>query len=192
VEIEIVRGCRFTRFQLRVGLHTLMFCPSCAAEYTIGLNYCNRCGANLSTAPASNEIVAISLTKPTLIITATLLLLTLGGFAGIISGAIEMTRAVGGGDLSMALVFFGMLTILVVDIFLARQLSKLINASLAGYKLPRAKQPSTPFANELPPRPVTARFEPAPSVTEHTTRFFEKTYTAPELEAQKTADELKS
>ncbi len=184
-----------------------MFCPSCGIEYTVGLNYCNRCGANLSLTPGTNaEVVPLNVTKPTLIIGVTLLMLTLGGFAGLISGAIEMAktvggkglitgaiemaRAVGGGDLSMALVFLGMVTILIVDVSLVRQLSKLINASISSHNLPQPRKAPSLFQKFS--RPSTGRLEPAPSVTENTTRFFERPHASPELKPQKIADEFKN
>ena len=173
-----------------------MFCPTCGTEYSIELNYCNRCGANLSTALAPQSgSVPVNLTRPTLIIGVTVLLLTLGGFGGIISGVIGLTRAVGGGggDLLMAIVFFGMLTILTVDILLMRQLSKLISASLSPNQLSPAKRPAQAQPDIRLPRPATARLEPAPSVTENTTRFFEPEYgSASELQRQSTAENLKN
>jgi uncharacterized MAPEG superfamily protein len=156
-----------------------MFCPSCGAESTIELNYCNRCGANLSSGlNASAEIAPINLTKPILIIAATVLMLTLGGFAGVISGTIAMVRA-GAGEVSPAIPFFGIPSLLTIDILLLRQLSKLISAALAQNRLPYRKTSAQP-QNELRfPRPTTARLEPAPSVTENTTRFFEPAYREP-------------
>ena len=153
-----------------------MFCPSCGAESTNELNYCNRCGANLSLVPTANvEIAPINVTKPILIISVTLLLLTLGGFAGIISGTIEMIQS-GAGPMSPALPIFGMPTILTIDILLLRQLSKLISAALSASGLP-AKKTTAQLQNERRlPRPVTTRLEAAPSVTENTTRFFEPVY----------------
>ena len=153
-----------------------MFCPSCGAESTIELNYCHRCGANLSLGLTANaEIAPINVTKPILIISVTLLLLTLGGFAGIISGTIEMVRN-GAGAVSPALPIFGMPSILTIDILLLRQLSKLISAALSPHRLP-AKKTAAQSQNELRfPSPATARLEPAPSVTENTTRFFEPLY----------------
>ncbi len=168
-----------------------MFCPSCGIEYTVGLNYCNRCGANLSLTLGTNaEVAPLNVTKPALIIGATLLILTLGGFAGLITGAIEMARAVGGGDLSMALVFLGMVTILIVDVSLVRQLSKLINASISSHNLPQPRKAPSLFQKFS--RPSTGRLEPAPSVTENTTRFFERPHASPELKPQKIADEFKN
>jgi hypothetical protein len=156
-----------------------MFCPSCGAESTVELNYCNRCGANLSSAlGADAEIAPINLTKPILIIVATVLLLTLGGFVGIISGTIEMVRA-GAGEMSPALPIFGIPTILTIDIMLLRQLSKLISAALSPNRLPAKKIPMQSQDALRLPRPTTARLEPAPSVTENTTRFFEPAYREP-------------
>ncbi len=131
-----------------------MFCPSCGAESTIELNYCHRCGANLSLALTANaEIAPINVTKPIL----------------------KMVRN-GAGPMSPALPIFGLPTILTIDILLLRQLSKLISAALSPHRLP-AKKTAAQSQNELRlPRPATARLEPAPSVTENTTRFFEPVY----------------
>lgn len=124
------------------------------------------------------EIAPINVTKPILIIAATVLMLTLGGFAGVISGTIEMVRA-GAGAVSPALPIFGIPSILTIDILLLRQLSKLISAALSPNRIP-AKTPSLQTQNELRfPRQATARLDPAPSVTENTTRFFEPAYREP-------------
>src|SRR6266852_15309 len=147
-----------------------MFCPSCGTEYAIGLPYCNRCGANLGGMVApQTEPAVINVTKPTLIISVTLAVLTLGGFAGLIEGAraLSMTLRGENNDPLIALIVFGMITILTVDIFLIRQLSRVITAALSSTVQPQLK------------RPITARLEQAPSVTEHTTRFFEPVYRSP-------------
>jgi hypothetical protein len=151
-----------------------MFCPSCGAESTFELNYCNRCGANL-TSPLSSrtEFVPINLTKPITIISLVVLFLTLGGFVGVLSAASEIARRGNGNDLSMAIIFFGMITILTLDILLIRQLSKLISAALSPDRFATRKQPAPP-QNELRySRPATARLDHAPSVTENTTRFLD-------------------
>jgi hypothetical protein len=168
-----------------------MFCPSCGTEST-GLKYCNRCGANLSAplpAPVV-EYVPIGVTKPILIIGVIVVLITLGGFGGIVSGTIEMVRQ-GAGGVSPALPIFGFPTILTIDILLLRLLSKLVNAALSGggEQAPRSL-PQAHYDPRLAPA-NTARFEPAPSVTENTTRFFES-YRAPAEIDRTTADKLKS
>src|SRR5437588_9945674 len=118
-----------------------MFCPSCGTESTIELNYCSRCGANLTSPQVSTtKLAPINLTKPIAIIGAVVLFLTLGGFAGVLSTATDISTNAGGGDLTMAIIFFGMITILTIDILLIRQLSKLISAALAPNRPPAKKQ----------------------------------------------------
>jgi|ERR1051325_147277 hypothetical protein len=157
-----------------------MFCPTCGAE-SIGLNYCNRCGANLI-APMTPPVVQftpISLTKPILIIGILVAVITLGGFGGIVSGTIQMVER-GAGGVSPALAIFGLPCILVIDILLIRQLSKLISAALS----PNRVQPPQPLgatqgdSRYMPPT-TTARLEGGASVTENTTRFLEETYRPP-------------
>lgn len=154
-----------------------MFCPSCGTEITANLPYCNRCGANLSLLTSQPQNVQVSLTKPILIIGIVLTLLTLGGFGGIISGTIEMVKS-GAGNMAPAIPIFGMPTILIIDILLIRQLSKLINAALSPGQL-QARQPLPQIQSDHSfSRPVT-RLEPGRSVTENTTRFLENDYRAP-------------
>ena len=169
-----------------------MYCPSCGAEYTIELKYCNRCGANLSTALAAQpEPIVVNLTKPTLIIGIVMTLLTLGGFGLVIGGAVELAHSPQlGSDPVIAMVVMGMLTILAADTFLVRQLAKLIDASVRQ-GTPRISKTQMPPAtvSQLPPLSAS-QFTPAPSVTENTTRLFEP-YRAPsEGEDRTTAEKL--
>jgi hypothetical protein len=72
----------------------------------------------------------------------------------------------------MGLIVMGMLVIMIIDIILARQLTKLINAALSGRSQPT-------FAASNPPAQLpypAQQFVPAGSVTENTTRFFEGSY----------------
>ena len=108
-----------------------MYCPSCGTETTTGLNYCNRCGANLS-ALMHPEVVQVSLTRPATLIGIVMTFLTLGGLVILIAGARILAAVITGNDPLIAFIFMGMVLIMVVDIFLARQLSKLINAALTG------------------------------------------------------------
>jgi len=176
-----------------------MFCPSCGTEYTNGLRYCNRCGANLSNLLAEQtEPVFVTLTKPALIIGLTLTLLTLGGFVVLITGAVELARNSNmGNDPIIALIMMGMIIILTSDIFLVRQLSRLIGAVLSSNQPQQLKRPisaNLTSGASMPefPRPITARLEPAASVTENTTRFFEPAYRAPSDAERETPENLKS
>ena len=157
-----------------------MYCPSCGTE-SIGLHYCNRCGANLTapTAVPLVEFAPINLTKPILIMAILIAMITLGGFAGIVSGTIEMVER-GAGGVSPALPIFGLPCILLIDILLIRQLSKLISAALSPNRI-QAPQPLPPMQADprYMPSTNTARLEGAASVTENTTRFLEETYRPP-------------
>ena len=157
-----------------------VYCSSCGAEST-GLNYCKRCGANLSapqTAPVV-QVVPISVTKPILIMGILIAMITLGGFAGIVSGTIEMVER-GAGRVSPALPVLGLPCLLIIDILLIRQLSKLISAVLSPNRV-QLPQPLPPMQTDARymPTTTTGRIEGAPSVTENTTRFFEETYRPP-------------
>jgi hypothetical protein len=163
-----------------------MFCPSCGAEYTIELKYCNRCGANLSS-PESAEVIVgpVDVTKSVVAIGTTMTVLTLGGFVALIAGAIALaSKASMGNDPIIALVMMGMITILISDVFLARQLSKLISASLSSPKPPKVKR--APALAAAAPAQLRQSQPPqlqrAPSVTENTTRLFEPAYREPSVD----------
>ena len=165
-----------------------MFCPSCGTENAIGMPYCNRCGANLGAVIEESAPVVVNLTKPILIISLTLAMITLAGFAGVISGAIELSRNIQlGQDPVVATLVVGMLTILGVDFFLVRQLSKLIDASLRSSGLAKRSKKSIRPPAYVPqmPRPITSQLNPGASVTEGTTRFFEPAYRQPPEEIKK-------
>jgi hypothetical protein len=159
-----------------------MFCPSCGTEYTIELKYCNRCGANLGPDLEIQPPTApVSVIKPAIVIGTVMTLLTIFGFGMLIAGAVELSHnARIDPDSVTAIVIVGMLTILTMDIFLVRQLSRIITASLSSGTQARARRPK-PLANKTPvqlPQPPTGRLQEVPSVTEGTTRFFEP-YRAP-------------
>ena len=169
-----------------------MYCPSCGAEYTIELKYCNRCGANLGGEPGQQpQSAPVSVAKPALAIGAIMTILTLVGFGMLMGGAIELSRNVRiDPDSIVAMVVVGMLTILTVDIFLVRQLSKIISATLSSNAQVRPKRTnvlSNPSMVQLP-QPPTSRLQAVPSVTEGTTRFFEP-YRAP-IKAENAAEKV--
>ena len=153
-----------------------MYCPSCGTEYTIELKYCNRCGANLSgVLQEQPQIAPINLTKPALIISLLMGIITIGGFLLVIAAALDLSRNIRfGPDALASIVVPGMLTILTIDILLARQLSKIITASLSSGGLVQPTRPKVLANSPMVqfPQPPTSRLEGVPSVTEGTTRFF--------------------
>ena len=146
-----------------------MYCPSCGAESALEMNYCNRCGANMTqtTAPVQ-QLAPISLTKPAIAIGLTTVLLTLGGFGVLATAAFNLAQVFQHPDPIMAIVFFGMITIMISDIMLIRLLSRIVRTSL---EVKQVVQLPTPTTQGLP-RQLNPRLEPVPSVTEHTTRTF--------------------
>jgi hypothetical protein len=155
-----------------------MYCPSCGAELTLELNYCSRCGANVAASMAPvRELAPISLTAPTLAIGLTVVLITLGGFVLLITGAVKLAEVFHVPDPIMAILVLGMATIAICDFLLLRLLSRIINASLEAKKETTQKLPRP--QNRETPKQLTPRLEPVPSVTEHTTRTFSPVFIEP-------------
>ncbi|HAF13194.1 MAG TPA: hypothetical protein DHU55_03180 [Blastocatellia bacterium] len=152
-----------------------MFCQSCGAEYAIGLNYCNRCGANLNTAIAQTESVPFSVTKPAIVIGSAVVLLTLLGFTALIEGAAKLALVFQQNDPVVVTIALGMITIMVIDLMLVLQLSRLISAALSPVRAtqPQKLQPHKAVEQLSPPT------GPMPSITEHTTRTLEPAFRQP-------------
>jgi uncharacterized membrane protein len=158
-------------------LEANMYCSTCGTQSIQGLNFCNRCGATLNAqAPV---VPSFSISKPSLILGGLVAFITLVGFGALIGGVGELARKGFEHEQGMILLFFGMFIILVVDVLLLRQLSRIINASLqTGQSAPAAK----PAREIAEPALDTQRklnaptFEPVTSVTENTTRTFEPIY----------------
>lgn len=149
-----------------------MFCPSCGAEYAIGLNYCNRCGANLNTSVGQADLAPVNVTKPAIVIGFTVLAITLGGFAGVIEGAKELGHVFQQNDPVVIIIVLGMITIMVADIMLITQLSRLINAALHRPAQPK-KLPKQESVKQIA-APVPGAYAPVSSVTDHTTRTLDR------------------
>jgi len=111
----------------------------------------------------------------------------------LMSAAIELSRGARlEPDAIATIVIFGMLTILITDIFLVRLLSRIINASLSSgaFTQPRrSNKIANPALVQLP-QPSTPRLQGVPSVTEGTTRFFEPAQTQSEIRDRTTAEKL--
>ncbi len=150
-----------------------MYCSSCGTECALELNYCSRCGANIASVNAPpTQLVPINLTKPALVIGATTAILTLGGFALVVAGAINLALVFKNPDPVMMITLFGMATIMISDIMLIRLLSRIVRASLEAKAKPELPRQ---MPRELP-RQLSPRLEAVSSVTEHTTRTFSPIY----------------
>jgi hypothetical protein len=150
-----------------------MYCPSCGTESALDLNYCNRCGANMTAAMAPQQIVTTNITKPVLVIGLLTTILTIGGFGVLAIGAYNLARVFTHPDPIMALMMFGMATIMVSDIMLIRLLSRIVRSSLEPRPI---VQPLRLQQTSEPLRQLSPRLEPISSVTDHTTRTFSPAY----------------
>lgn len=152
-----------------------MYCPTCGNEITVELKYCNRCGANLALPPSSlpTPVTApVSLTAPTIVIGLTI---TVG--LGIIFGGVTGLAELHVHPAAITwIILFSMATLFGCSALLIRFWSKMV-----GLK----RQTSAPQQNVRPaferatPQQLPPRFEPVPSVTEHTTRTFSPAYREP-------------
>jgi predicted nucleic acid-binding Zn ribbon protein len=142
-----------------------MYCSACGTPLAPGLSFCNRCGMSLKERSVQKQTPAIAafLTAITLIGTI--------GLGIMLGGALTLTNEA---HLREELVGFFMLftflIVIVTEILLVRQLSRLTGTKeVQAIEAPQS--PAIP-AEFRPPQP-RALAEPLPSVTENTTRTLE-------------------
>ena len=144
-----------------------MFCPSCGAEQSQTLSYCNRCGANLR--PNQLGVPPTKLVGASWAISLAVALVTLGGFGmifGLVFALIDRGISLSAGG--MGLVALSSLIILAIDWLLIRQLSRVLDLPRAADSA-ETQQPALEEKAPIPLRPP----HPVSSVTDHTTRAFE-------------------
>jgi hypothetical protein len=145
-----------------------MYCPSCGTEVTRELNYCNRCGANLSLAAnVSEQPVRIVSTSGPIWAMAMMVVISLGiMFASVTDLARRDVHpaALTGIVLGVIAMLFG-----VVSLFLKYWSSMNGGAQPVERPAKRSKEIAGEQRQaQLPP----SRMEPVSSVTENTTRTF--------------------
>jgi hypothetical protein len=150
-----------------------MYCPSCGSEISVELKYCNRCGANLAStgviypAPAA---APVKLTLPSIVLGLTVTI----GLGIIFSSATEMARIQLHPAAIAWMVIFSLAMLFGCSALLIRFWSKMLTLKRESYQPPPELRPHAnmpALQQQLPPR-----FEPIPSVTEHTTRTFSPAY----------------
>ena len=142
-----------------------MYCPSCGAEFTNGLKFCKRCGANLNSVKKTQE-TGLDLGKFASMFWSigvfgmTGLALLVGGLLGAMGIGVKS-------DAVVVVAIFMLMTILAIAGMLTFQLSRLI-------KLANDMQfESREFDIERTPAQIEESPLGMPSVTEHTTRNME-------------------
>jgi len=149
-----------------------MYCQSCGAESSEALRYCKRCGSILN---AADGQVEVPVSPPRLLgIVFVLALLTFGCMAAILGFVGAEAHELDGRALSM-ITIFGFATIFGVDALLIRFLTTMFHLPSTRVLVDRTKELP---ANRAIPQPRVPALEPGltgmPSVTEHTTRSFER------------------
>jgi len=151
-----------------------MYCPSCGSDIPVELNYCNRCGANLTAVVPSYPAPVV---KPVrLSLPAIVLGLTVTGGLGIIfGGASELARMQVHPAAITWMVIFSLATLFGCTALILRFWLKVLSMNRETYQPQNQIRPPVQVPvlrqQQLPPR-----LEPMPSVTEHTTRTFSPAY----------------
>lgn len=155
-----------------------MYCPNCGAESTFGLNYCKRCGGNLSDTtqqaapPAKNVGAALILAIATLGI-------VLGGLGIVFSSALSLIGPQPQGFVPPVhdavvvagmMVIFGSAAVGLVSLMLIKLFSRMMGLGSAADK---PNRPARTFVPEQRVPQIQAPPIVMQSVTEHTTRNFE-------------------
>jgi len=165
-----------------------MYCPVCGIESTQGLNYCKRCGANLTVVLQSTEqpvggglkgghfaLSLVSLSLGTAIV-------SLGGLGLVLSFVEDMSREANSGILPKLILLLGLPMVFAVSVLLIWQISRLIGGP---HRSPGVlSQPHRRPSSVNTPVQIAAPLPDNVSVTEHTTRNFE-----PHLVKRHAADE---
>lgn len=136
-----------------------MYCLNCGSPVTPGLSYCNRCGTSLKERAESMKTGPI-----TAFITAITLIL-ICGLGILLGGALALRGAGLPVDFVAVFMLLTFLTVVITEVMLVRNLSKLMGASNKERKYMPQEQP-----RPLELQPQAASFEPVGSVTENTTR----------------------
>lgn len=151
-----------------------MYCPTCGSEITVELKYCSRCGAILSLTPPiypATTSAPIKLTLPSIVLGLTIT----GGLGIIYSTARELAEFHLHPAAITWMVLFGVATLFGCTALLLRFWSKMFALNREHQPTPTIRAPAQMFG-PVPQQHLPPRFEPVPSVTEHTTRTFSRPY----------------
>jgi threonine dehydrogenase-like Zn-dependent dehydrogenase len=164
-----------------------MYCQSCGTETQPGLNYCNRCGAQVTSlaTPQAERVVFVpsDVTGPVRWLAATICATMILGFIVLFTAIGHLAGRGVQADPLVVIAGLGLIGIFVVELSLIRMMSRLIfegreQAQLAAAKKSNAQELRPASAQQLAqPAPVsTAATGPVHSVTDHTTRTLEHAY----------------
>ena len=150
-----------------------MYCAACGGPVAPGLKFCNRCGSSLGKERDESSHAGII----TALITG-IVIVGMGGLGIMLAGALNLkTYGQLGNDVVAIFMFLTFLIVITVEMFLLRQLSRVLGgASRKNQQVDQPQplfQPAPASTNELRAASVRTLPEPIPSVTENTTRTLE-------------------
>jgi predicted nucleic acid-binding Zn ribbon protein len=150
-----------------------MYCSACGSPVTPGLKFCNRCGTNLGKERGESSHAGIV----TALITG-IVIVGMGGLGVMLAGALNLkTNGQLGNDAVAIFMFLTFSIVIMVEMFMLRQLSRVLGeASRRNQHVDQPQplfQPASASPNELRAVPLRTLPEPIPSVTENTTRTLE-------------------
>ena len=144
-----------------------MFCPTCGVALSQHLKYCNRCGAQLAT---TTEAVVKKAEKRLDEYLDGLFWITVFGLGLILGGIALMQKLQVGSGLMITYLVMSSAAFLVNFWLSLREVFRITRSSKEPKGADRLEQLST---SELGPMNAQAVLEPAPSITENTTRELE-------------------
>jgi predicted nucleic acid-binding Zn ribbon protein len=153
-----------------------MYCANCGTPVTTGLSFCNRCGTSLNKDRGRSKESELGGG-----LIAAVVLVALLGLGIMLGGSIALKK---GGEFNEATVGFFMILsfaiIAFVEVFLVRQLSRVLGAGAKRESIEHLQQPLFQPA-QVPASEVRAAHlrtlpEPVSSVTENTTRTLENSF----------------
>ncbi len=159
-----------------------MFCPHCGTEATSELNYCKRCGGNLSLPVQAQEFSRPAISAGVAwAIGGTTFFIVVIGLVSMLAALTDMARGREFLGAIVAIAAAGGITIIASVFMLMRLWSRVLGdgASIGGTRKEsrRAASSKKASAPELNPARISALpISPISSVTEHTTRTFAPVY----------------
>jgi hypothetical protein len=148
-----------------------MYCSACGAAVTQGLSYCNYCGAKLSGTTGETGLKA-SEVKPEMLVAAMVFVFVFG-LAAITFLMFVMKDVLGNVGQVLFFTLLSFLIMLSIESVIIRLLWRRRRGTEEAAEIAQSKGQPT---RELDAAPGRVLPEPAPSVTEHTTRAFEPVY----------------
>jgi len=152
-----------------------MYCPSCGTQISVELKYCNRCGANLSVSPADYSAPVAKPIRVTLPLIILGFILT-GGIGIIFGGTSELAKTQLHPNAIAWIVIFSMATLFGRTALILRIWLTVLKMNRESYQQQNQRQLRPPVQPPVSHQQLPPRFEPVPSVTEHTTRTFSPAY----------------